>query len=62
VLSETLTAYYFKVPWWAKRADCPLRNEALGTDYGEAKRRCDSASAGLLAPWLLLASVVSFIR
>jgi hypothetical protein len=42
------TAYYWKPPSWARKAGFPLRSEALGTDYAEAKRRCD----GILNPQL----------
>jgi len=34
-------AYFFSVPTWAKKAGCPVQPEALGTDYGIAKQRCD---------------------
>ncbi len=34
-------AYYWQPPTWARKADCPVQPEALGSDYGEAKRRCD---------------------
>ena len=33
--------YYWVPPTWAKRDGCPLGVEALGTDYGDAKKRCD---------------------
>ena len=35
------TAYYSNVPTWARKAGVPFKNEPLGRDYGEAKRRCD---------------------
>ena len=44
-------AYYWKLPSWAKRAGCPMRSEALGNDYGEAKRRCDDILNPLLDAW-----------
>jgi hypothetical protein len=36
-----VTGYFWYPPSWAKKAGCSLRGEALGSDYGEAKRRCD---------------------
>jgi hypothetical protein len=30
--------YFFNVPTWARRAGCPIRNEALGGDYEAAAR------------------------
>jgi hypothetical protein len=35
------TGYFWNLPTWAVKAGCPMAREALGTDYGEAKRRCD---------------------
>ncbi|MGB8561203.1 MAG: hypothetical protein WCD62_22580, partial [Pseudolabrys sp.] len=35
------TAYYWVIPTWAKKNGCRLRIEALGTDYADAKKRCD---------------------
>jgi len=40
-LSNGRVAYYWQPPTWAKSQGCPVRAEAVGTDYGEAKRRCD---------------------
>src|SRR5271155_2120421 len=34
-------AYYWVTPTWAKKNGCTLSNEALGTDYADAKKRCD---------------------
>ena len=31
-LASGVDAYYWNVPTWARKANCPLRNEALGTD------------------------------
>ena len=28
--------YFFNVPTWARKAGCPVKNEALGTDYDAA--------------------------
>ena len=41
-LAGSVTAYYWEPPTWAKKAGCPVRAEALGTDYGAAKQRCDT--------------------
>jgi hypothetical protein len=35
------TGYYWAAPTWAKKAGCAIANEALGTDYSEAKKRRD---------------------
>jgi hypothetical protein len=34
-------AYYWAIPTWAKNAGCNVKPEALGQDYGAAKKRCD---------------------
>ena len=33
--------YFWEPPTWARRRKCPVRAEALGTDYATAKQRCD---------------------
>ena len=40
-LASGTISYYWDIPSWAKKAGCPARAEALGVDYGLAKRRCD---------------------
>jgi hypothetical protein len=40
-LKSGATGYYWDVPTWAKKNGCTLGIEALGTDYGDAKKRCD---------------------
>lgn len=45
-LRSGLTAYYWVPPTWAVKCGCKMRSEALGTDYGAAKQRCD----GMLNP------------
>src|SRR5829696_2329203 len=40
-LRSGAVGYYWAPPTWALEAGCPCAREALGTDYGEAKRRCD---------------------
>ena len=34
--------YFFNVPMWARRAKCPIGNEALGTDYAAAVHRAET--------------------
>lgn len=43
--------YFFEVPSWAKAAGCPLRNEALGTDYAEAVGRAERVLLPQLDSW-----------
>jgi hypothetical protein len=40
-LRSGATAYYWVFPTWAKKDGCALNIEALGTDYADAKKRCD---------------------
>ncbi|MEI8154877.1 MAG: hypothetical protein WCG92_25355 [Hyphomicrobiales bacterium] len=40
-LRSGATAYYWDIPSWAKRNGCALEIESLGTDYADAKKRCD---------------------
>jgi integrase len=40
-LKSGATAYYWHIPSWAKRGGCALKIETLGTDYADAKKRCD---------------------
>jgi hypothetical protein len=40
-LKSGATAYYWVIPTWAKKNGCILNIEALGTDYANAKKRCD---------------------
>jgi integrase len=40
-LRSGATAYYWVFPTWAKKNGCTLNIEALGTDYADAKKRCD---------------------
>jgi hypothetical protein len=40
-LRSGATAYYWVIPTWAKNNGCTLHIEALGTDYADAKKRCD---------------------
>jgi hypothetical protein len=45
------TAYYWKVPTWAKKGGFPLNSEALGTNYGTSKQRCDDVLNPQLDAW-----------
>ncbi|MGB2931240.1 MAG: hypothetical protein WBB88_02640 [Methyloceanibacter sp.] len=40
-LSRGRVGYYWQPPTWARERGCPLRSEALGTDFSLAKARCD---------------------
>src|SRR5262245_15899848 len=40
-LSRGRVGYYWQLPTWAQDRACPLRSEALGTDFYAAKVRCD---------------------
>ena len=35
-------AHFFNVPSWARQAGCPVKNEALGTDYDAAVQRAEN--------------------
>ena len=50
-LRSGATAYYWTIPGWAKRNGCTLAIEALGTDYAEAKNRCDELLNPQLDAW-----------
>jgi hypothetical protein len=34
-------SYYWNAPTWARKRGYPIKSEALGTDYGAAKAKCD---------------------
>ncbi|MGL3208318.1 tyrosine-type recombinase/integrase [Bradyrhizobium sp. BR 1433] len=51
-LSTGATAYYWQPPTRARRAGCPVTPEALGTDYGAAKQRCDEILNPHYQTWL----------
>jgi hypothetical protein len=40
-LKSGATAYYWDIPSWAKQNGCALKIETLGTEYADAKKRCD---------------------
>jgi hypothetical protein len=50
-LSSGATAYYWAPPTRARKAHCPVPPEALGTDYGTAKR-CDDVLNPHYRAWL----------
>jgi hypothetical protein len=50
-LKSGATAYYWTIPSWAKRNGCTLKIEALGTDYADAKKRCDEMLNPQFAAW-----------
>jgi len=50
-LKSGATAYYWTIPSWAKQNGCILAIEALGTEYAEAKNRCDELLNPQLDAW-----------
>jgi hypothetical protein len=50
-LKSGATAYYWAIPSWAQRQGCKLEIEALGTDYADAKKRCDELLNPQLDAW-----------
>ena len=51
-LSTGAIAYYWAPPSRAKKAGYMVTSEALGTDYGEAKKRCDDVLNPHYKSWL----------
>jgi hypothetical protein len=51
-LSTGVIAYYWAPPTRARKAGCPIEPEALGTDYGTAKQRCDEVLNKHYQSWL----------
>src|SRR5262245_8204741 len=46
-------AYYFDLPPWARKAgDCPVKNEALGTNYHQAVHRAETLLLPAFDAWL----------
>jgi hypothetical protein len=43
--------YFFNVPSWARRAGCPIKNEALGANYEAAIARAESILLPALDSW-----------
>ncbi|MGE3626123.1 MAG: tyrosine-type recombinase/integrase [Hyphomicrobiales bacterium] len=51
-LASGRIAYYWQPPSWARKRGCPATPEALGTDYGTAKQRCDDVLNPHFHAWL----------
>jgi hypothetical protein len=43
--------YFFNVPTWARKAGCPIQNEALGTDYEAAVARAENVLLKAFDSW-----------
>ena len=43
--------YFFNVPMWARKAGCPMKNEALGTDYDAAVGRAETVLLPAFDSW-----------
>jgi hypothetical protein len=43
--------YYWNAPSWARKRGYTIKSEALGTDYGAAKARCDDYLNPLFSSW-----------
>jgi hypothetical protein len=50
--SKDAVRYYWNAPSWARKRSCPITSEALGTDYGAAKARCDSFLNPAFDSWM----------
>jgi integrase len=50
-LKSGVIGFYWDPPTWAKRNGCPFKFEALGTDYGDAKKRCDELLNAQFDAW-----------
>jgi hypothetical protein len=44
-------AYFFSVPTWARKAGCPVKNEALGTYYEAAVQRAETVLLPAFDGW-----------
>lgn len=56
-LASGQTGYYWVPPTWAVKGGCLMRSEALGTDYGAAKARCDDLLNPQFDGWRLQGAV-----
>jgi hypothetical protein len=45
-------SYYFQVPFWARKRDCPVESEPLGTDYDAAVQRAERILLPAFDSWL----------
>jgi hypothetical protein len=43
--------HYFNVPMWARKAGCPIKNEALGADYEAAVARAETVLLPAFDSW-----------
>jgi hypothetical protein len=43
--------YFFNVPTWARKASCPIKNEALGVDYEAAVQRAETVLLPAFDSW-----------
>ena len=50
-LARAEVGYYWQPPTWARARGCLLRSEALGTDFVQAKVRCDEILNPLFKAW-----------
>jgi hypothetical protein len=48
---KTGWAYFFNIPMWARRAECPVTNEPLGTDYDTAVSRAENVLLPAFDSW-----------
>jgi hypothetical protein len=46
-LADGSIAYYWCRPWWARGADCQLKNEALGKHLDTLRERAEALNAKL---------------
>jgi hypothetical protein len=43
--------YFFNLPMWARKSGCPIKNEALGTDYEAAVQRAEKVLLKAFDSW-----------
>jgi hypothetical protein len=51
ILSQGHVGHYWQPPTWARERGCPLHSEALGTDFSQAKARCDEVLNPQFQAW-----------
>ena len=61
-LSGGRVGYYWQPPTWARKLGCPIKAEALGSDYAEAKRRCDEILNAQFHAWLRHDEIGALLR
>ena len=57
--SKGVVRYYWNAPSWARKRGCPIKSEALGSDYAVAKARCDTFFNPLFDSWRTEAQLIS---